>query len=270
MNTLPFFFSGLFGLGVGILLGSRFLRPLTAPAIPASPAPSREDSPKDPEETSEEVIDPSMKSHDTLLRNLMQTAGITTWKELQEQTGFGRSQLNTLRSGQAEKLTLADLERTATVLGLPLTRLLQDFCGISLTGFTESAETSQEVQRLYQQLERQERQFRHQTQAELVEKLKPLLVQYPTLQEVVQRRPDYPAQQVLTLLTSLSNLLEDWHLQPIGQVWQPVIYDPENHQADEDDIQAGESVYVRFVGYRSADQVLIRAKVSRSLPSAAT
>ncbi|MGY2765834.1 transcriptional regulator with XRE-family HTH domain [Thermostichus sp. MS-CIW-26] len=211
---------------------------------------------------------PSMKSHDALLRNLMQNAGITAWKELRKRAKLGQGALNALRNGQAEKLKLADLDRVATVLGVPLLSLIQDF-GTTDTPFPEFQETLQEVQRLRKQLETQEKHLRHQMQTELVEKLKPLLIQYPTLQQVVERRPDYPAQQVLALLASLGNLLEDWQLEPIGQVWQQVAYDPESHQADEDDIQVGEPVYVRFVGYRARDQVLVRAKVSRTLPSVA-
>jgi len=211
---------------------------------------------------------PDMKSHDAPLRELVETAGIATWKELRKKANLSRGALNALRNGQAEKLKLADLDRVATALGVSVLSLIQRF-GASSSVASESQEITQEVQRLRIQLDNQEKRLRHQILTELVEKLKPLLVQYPTLQQVVQRRPDYPAQQVLALLTSLGNLLEDWQLEPIGQVWQQVAYDPENHQADEDDIQVGEPVYVRFVGYRAADQVLIRAKVSRTLPSVA-
>jgi transcriptional regulator with XRE-family HTH domain len=211
---------------------------------------------------------PDMKSHDAPLRELMETAGIATWKELRKKANLSRGALDALRNGQAEKLKLADLDRVATALGVSVLSLIQRF-GASSSVASESQEITQEVQRLRIQLDNQEKRLRHQILTELVEKLKPLLVQYPTLQQVVQRRPDYPAQQVLALLTSLGNLLEDWQLEPIGQVWQQVAYDPESHQADEDDIQVGEPVYVRFVGYRAADQVLIRAKVSRTLPSVA-
>lgn len=211
---------------------------------------------------------PDMKSHDAPLRELMETAGIATWKELRKKANLSRGALNALRNGQAEKLKLADLDRVATALDVSVLSLIQRF-GASSSVASESQEITQEVQRLRVQLDNQEKRLRHQILTELVEKLKPLLVQYPTLQQVVQRRPDYPAQQVLALLTSLGNLLEDWQLEPIGQVWQQVAYDPESHQADEDDIQVGEPVYVRFVGYRAADQVLIRAKVSRTLPSVA-
>ncbi|MFS8808584.1 helix-turn-helix transcriptional regulator, partial [Synechococcus sp. R6-10] len=130
-----------------------------------------------------------MKSHDALLRNLMQAAGISTWRELRQKAKLSRGALNALRTGQAEKLKLADLNRAASILQVPLPNLIQDFSGIELA--SESVETAQELQRLHKQLEQQEGQLRHQIRAELVEKLKPLLVQYPTLQQVVQRRPDY-------------------------------------------------------------------------------
>ncbi len=41
----------------------------------------------------------SMKSHDTLLRNLMQAAGISTWRELRQKAKLSRGALNALRTG---------------------------------------------------------------------------------------------------------------------------------------------------------------------------
>ncbi|MFT0743454.1 helix-turn-helix domain-containing protein [Synechococcus sp. RC10B2] len=57
-----------------------------------------------------------MKSHDALLRNLMQAAGISTWRELRQKAKLSRGALNALRTGQAEKLKLADLNRAASIL----------------------------------------------------------------------------------------------------------------------------------------------------------
>jgi hypothetical protein len=61
-------------------------------------------------------------------------------------------------------------------------------------------------------------------------------------------------------------LLADWGYEPIAEVWEQVAYDPQLHQADEEDIAEGETVFVRFIGYRDGDTILAPAKVSRTLP----
>jgi len=73
-------------------------------------------------------------------------------------------------------------------------------------------------------------------------------------------KPDLPA------FTSLENLLENWGYETIGKPWEKVNYNPQIHQADSDDIEVGESVYIRFVGYRDGDNILKSAKVSLNLP----
>jgi molecular chaperone GrpE (heat shock protein) len=52
----------------------------------------------------------------------------------------------------------------------------------------------------------------------------------------------------------------------IGETWEQVNYNPQIHQADSDDIQEDDLVYIRFIGYQNGDQVLYPAKVSRTLP----
>ncbi|PLS68028.1 MAG: hypothetical protein CV045_10245 [Cyanobacteria bacterium M5B4] len=100
----------------------------------------------------------------------------------------------------------------------------------------------------------------------LLDRLLPLLIQYPTLRQTIAHNPQLPAKQLLPLLALLDAVADYWHLEPIGEVWQPVPYNPQLHQADTPPIQPGEIVYVRFIGYRSGDTIYAPAKVSRQLP----
>jgi hypothetical protein len=100
-----------------------------------------------------------------------------------------------------------------------------------------------------------------------IDRLLPLLVQYQTLRQVIEKHPDLPAQQLFPLFAILDGLIEDWQLQPIGQVGEQVPFDPQHHQPDSPSLQPGDLVYIRFVGYRSGDTILTPAKVSRQLPA---
>jgi predicted RNase H-like nuclease (RuvC/YqgF family) len=125
----------------------------------------------------------------------------------------------------------------------------------------------QQCQRLRDRLETQAEQVRQDTQAKAFEQIQTLLTQYPSLRRMAEAKPELPARNVVALLTSLENLTQFWHYQPIGAPWESVAYDPQCHQGDAEDLQTGESVYVRFVGYRQGDRIVIPAKVSRTLPA---
>jgi molecular chaperone GrpE (heat shock protein) len=79
-------------------------------------------------------------------------------------------------------------------------------------------------------------------------------------------KPELPAKNLISLFTSLDNLITSWGYTAIGETWEQVNYNPQLHQADSDDIQEGELVYIRFIGYQDGDKVLYPAKVSRTLP----
>ena len=69
------------------------------------------------------------------------------------------------------------------------------------------------------------------------------------------------------LFPNRSNLINSWGYETIGQVWEEVAYDPQFHQADDESIPEGETVYIRFIGYRDGDRILVPAKVSQTLPA---
>jgi molecular chaperone GrpE (heat shock protein) len=138
------------------------------------------------------------------------------------------------------------------------------------------AKLEEEIVALTQQCQRLREELKTQTaqvQADAIEggfeQIQTLLTQYPSVRKMVESQPDLPARNIVALLTSLENLVKFWECRPIGKPWETVPYDPQIHQSDVEDIQVGESVYVRFIGYQKGDRILIPAKVSRTLPAGA-
>lgn len=99
--------------------------------------------------------------------------------------------------------------------------------------------------------------------------LQTLLTNYPSARQMVQANPALPAKNLVALFTPLDALLQQWHYEAIGQPWQRVSFNPHLHQPDDPTLQPGDTVYIRFVGYRQGDRILCPAKVSRTLPQAA-
>ena len=83
---------------------------------------------------------------------------------------------------------------------------------------------------------------------------------------MVLAKPELPAKNLVSLFTPLDNLITSWGYTPIGETWQQVNYNPQLHQADSHDIQEGDLVYIRFIGYQDGLMVIYPAKVSRTLP----
>lgn len=137
----------------------------------------------------------------------------------------------------------------------------------------DTADKDQEIAELLQQCQRLRRELQENTainrsdfKDQIFEELQTLLVNYPSACKMAEIKPDLPAKNLVNLFIPLANLLQSWGYQPIGQVWENTPYDPQIHQADEDDIAEGEEVYIRFIGYRDGERILAPAKVSRSLP----
>ncbi|MDR9404596.1 MAG: nucleotide exchange factor GrpE [Halothece sp. Uz-M2-17] len=131
----------------------------------------------------------------------------------------------------------------------------------------ETEALQQECERLRQQLEQQKASLHEEFQEATFEQLQSLLTQFPSARKMAAAKPNLPAKNFSALFTPLENVLEEWGITPIGDVWETVEFNPQYHQADSDEIAEGETVYVRFVGYRQGEKVLIPAKVSQTLPA---
>lgn len=124
----------------------------------------------------------------------------------------------------------------------------------------------QQCKRLRDELNQQATQLTTDFRSSTFEQLQTLLTNYPTSKKIIQIKPDLPAKNLISLFTSLDNLLQEWGYETIGIPWEQVPYNPQIHQPDMEDIQPEELVYIRFVGYREGEQILCPAKVSRTLP----
>ncbi|MBD2073169.1 XRE family transcriptional regulator [Phormidium sp. FACHB-592] len=129
----------------------------------------------------------------------------------------------------------------------------------------ENDRLSQECLRLQQALQQQEVALTTTLRHSLFKQLQVLFTHYPSVNKIIETRPDLPAKNVVPMFVPLENLVQSWGYEQIGVVWEQVAYDPTLHQPDTPDIEAGELVYVRFVGYRDGNTVLSPAKVSRTL-----
>jgi molecular chaperone GrpE (heat shock protein) len=123
-----------------------------------------------------------------------------------------------------------------------------------------------QCQRLRDELKQQSQQLQTDFQQETFTHLQTLLSNYPTVKKMALAKPELPAKNLISLFTSLDNLITSWGYTAIGETWEQVNYNPQLHQADSDDIQEGELVYIRFIGYQNGDKVLYPAKISRTLP----
>jgi hypothetical protein len=177
------------------------------------------------------------------------TLGFFYWRSLK----IAKASRVALESRLTQEITTLTERSQATELGLQ-TQLTEVKSQLQ-TNEVKRAKLEEEIVALTQQCQR------------LREELKTLLTQYPSVRKMVESQPDLPARNIVALLTSLENLVKFWECQSIGKPWEAVSYDPQIHQSDMDDLQVGESVYVRFIGYQKGDRILIPAKVSRTLPA---
>jgi molecular chaperone GrpE (heat shock protein) len=183
------------------------------------------------------------------------------------------------RAAQAIELQLREelacLEKSSQKIQNDLSAELQQttaaFQAISLEKAaleTEGIALKQQCARLRAELGQTVQQAQQDAQATAFEKIQTLLSQYPTLRKMTEAKPDLPARNIVATLTALDSLVQCWGYLPIGVPWEREAYNPQIHQGDVADLQAGETVYVRFVGYRDVkrDRILLPAKVSRTLP----
>jgi len=140
----------------------------------------------------------------------------------------------------------------------------------ALTEKSENTELKQECLQLRQQLSSQKQESEQEFRQTSFRQLQSLLTQYPSLVKMVEAKPDLPAKNLVALMGSLGQLTQAWNYEQIGKAWEQVEFDPQLHQADSPEIQAGELVYIRFIGYADLDQILVPAKVSRTLPGGVT
>ncbi|MBD2096384.1 molecular chaperone GrpE [Trichocoleus sp. FACHB-591] len=190
---------------------------------------------------------------------------------------YWRSHLAAQDTQSALQHDLETLKQTSQQIQRDLEKQLQETSETLQTRQREKANLEDQVEALKQQclrlrssLEQQTTQVQQDTQVAAFQQVQMLLTQYPSVRRMVEGKPDLPARNLVAMFTPLDNLVQFWGCQAIGTPWELAAYDPQLHQADSSDLQPGEPIYIRFVGYRQGDRILIPAKVSRTLPAGAT
>jgi DNA-binding Xre family transcriptional regulator len=197
------------------------------------------------------------------LQQLMQRAGISSFKALSRKAGVSERQVKRLRQGQVTQMRVETLLKISQVLQVAMTDLL------ALVGETKridepdlQSDLRQEYQRLQQQLHEQRATLMLEFQQSSLQVLESFLVFWPTAAYKAQQNPQLPAVNVLRLVQPVEQLLQDWGVEAIAPVGAEVAFDPQLHQLLEGTAQPGEMVRVRNTGYRHQGKLLYRAKVS--------
>ena len=235
------------------------------------------------------------RSKSQLLQQLMQKVGISGVQDLSKIAGVPELQIIKLQYGLLPKLPLEFTINVASALQISVDRFIETFTSSSITfdsppqnndtlkklellqqeyqsleqqleqqkEYLAALESlQQEYQRLQQQLEQQKESLQQEFQQESLQVLESWLLQWPTAIAIVQKNPKLPAGRILPLMKPLEQLLEKWGLESIASVGEEVPYNPRQHELIKGISEIGETVKVRYVGYKQGDKLLYRAKVS--------
>jgi molecular chaperone GrpE (heat shock protein)/DNA-binding Xre family transcriptional regulator len=217
------------------------------------------------------------------LKASMNAVGIQSVRGLAQQSGVSRRQIERLRQGEVQRLSVENAMRLATTLNLTLmdflgvfdpsapdaSRLAPDEPCLVQPQVAQSMALMADYQRLEQELEQQRSHLQAIFQSEALNILESLLLQWPTAAHAAQQNPTLPAVRLIPLLKPLEQLLQAWEIEAIATVGAIVPYDPTLHQ------WAGETappevqhpVQVSHVGYRQRERLLYRAKVRLPKPN---
>ena len=205
-----------------------------------------------------------------LLQQLMQQAGISSFKQLSRISGVSELQLIRLQHGLMPKMQIETLLKLSEALQVPVSKLLTLFIPESifpsnLKKEEESAAIAslkQEYQRLEQQVEKQRETLNQEFQQSSLVVLEPWLLQWPTAAAAAQKNSELPAVRLLALVKPIEQLLKKWGVEAIASVGEELAYDPQWHQLMEGTALPGDRVRVRYIGYRQGEKLLYRARVS--------
>jgi DNA-binding Xre family transcriptional regulator len=197
------------------------------------------------------------------LQQLMQQAGVSSFKALSRKAAVSERQVRRLRQGQIAQMRVETLLKISQVLQVSMTELLTIFGETqSVDVLNSPTDMSQEYQRLQQQLHEQRETLMQEFQQSSLQVIESWLLQWPTAAYAAQQNQQLPAVRLLPLVRPVEQLLQEWGVEAIASVGAEIPYDPHLHQLMEGTAQPGEAVRVRYIGDRQAEKLLYRAKVS--------
>lgn len=198
------------------------------------------------------------------LQRLMQQAGFSNVKALSQASGVSELDLIRLRRGLALQTRADTLVKISQALEISITELLATFApgSVELPQESGSVAIAEEYDRLQTQMQQQRETLIQEFQQQTLQILESWMLQWPTAASKAQENPDLSAVKLLPLLRPIEQLLREWRVEAIATVGASIPYDPQFHQLMEGTAQPGETVKVRYTGYRQGDKLLHRAKVS--------
>ncbi len=202
------------------------------------------------------------------LQDLMRRVDVTSFKALSRAARTSERQILRLRRGEVELLRVSVLLNLSQVLQIPLSELVATFSSTVILNAEVEANSEysvlqKEYARSQLQLAQQRQTLWQEFQQSSLQVLESLLINLPTVVHKTQEKPDLPAVTVLRLLqTPIAQLLQQWGVEAIAPVGAELPYNPQVHQLIDGTATVGDTVKVRYTGYRQGDKLLYRAKVS--------
>lgn len=194
------------------------------------------------------------------LQQLMQQAGVSTFKQLSRTAGVSERQVMRLRRGEVAQMRVETLVKLSQVLKVSASELLETFGQIEAESGVVALR--KEYQRLQTQLEQQQETLKQEFQQSSLQALESFLLFWPTAAYKAQENPQLPAVNLLRLVSPVEKLVQQWGVEAIASVGEEIAYDPQLHQLIEGTAQPGQTVRVRNIGYRHGEKLLHRVKVS--------
>ncbi|MGV2829877.1 helix-turn-helix domain-containing protein [Myxosarcina sp. GI1(2024)] len=206
-----------------------------------------------------------------ILDSLMERANISELSELSRLSGVSQWQLNRLQHGLIGKISVENIAALASVFQLSIEQFLDTFISfdrknvspeIPTQDSTTIANLKREYANLQERMEQQQETLKQEFQRESLQVIESWLLQWPTAAAAVRKNSQLPAERLLPLVKPLEQLLGEWGIEPISAVGEKLPYDPQRHELLKGTANSGELVEVRYVGYKQADKLLYKAKVS--------
>jgi molecular chaperone GrpE (heat shock protein) len=207
------------------------------------------------------------------LQKLIEAVDIANIPALSEASGVSQWQISRLLHGLILNLSIVNILKLASILQVPIAELLVLFAPEGTIELHDSPEKAreakndlktlqQEYQLLKQQLEERESTSKAEFRQHSLEILESWLIQWPTAANAAIGNSELPATRLLPLVKPVEKLVREWGIETIGNVGEETAYDPQYHELMEGFAAEGETVKVRYVGYRQDDRILHRVKVS--------
>ncbi|HAC63223.1 MAG TPA: hypothetical protein DCF68_06690 [Cyanothece sp. UBA12306] len=209
---------------------------------------------------------------------LMQQSKISSLSQLSEVSEVSQWQLNRLLVGLVLKMPIEVILKLSKVLQVSPEELLTQFCeNKSFLNSVKDIKTSptknttgelenlkKEYQNLQQKLTQQREILQQEFQKSSLQVLESWLLQWPTAAVVAKKNPQLSAVKLLPLVKPITELLKQWNVETNASVGEKVPYDPQIHELLEGsgEVQPGDLVMVRYLGYCQGETLLYRAKVS--------